>query len=225
MTFSMIARDPETGAFGMVIASSSTAVASRCLHLRPGVGVVASQNVTNPELGPRALDALSAGLDAHQALELARFSDSEIEYRQLGVVDSGGAVSTFSGRHTLGVHASAVGVQALAAGNLLATEAVPAAMLLAYATSAATAFDERLLAGLVAGLLAGGEAGAVRSAGLAVVAEVSWPVTNLRVDDHDDPIGELGRLLDLWLPQKDDYVTRALNPSAAPSYGGPGDQI
>ena len=71
MTFSLVARDPATGAFGMVICSSSPAVASRCAHIRATVGVVASQNVTNPALGPRVLDSLAGGSDAHSALKAA----------------------------------------------------------------------------------------------------------------------------------------------------------
>jgi uncharacterized Ntn-hydrolase superfamily protein len=64
----------------------------------------------------------------------------------------------------------------------------------------------------------------VRSAGLAVVAGVAWRITDLRVDWHDDPVGELARLVALWLPQRDDYVSRALAPGSAPSYGVPGDE-
>jgi uncharacterized Ntn-hydrolase superfamily protein len=92
----------------------------------------------------------------------------------------------------------------------------------ASAATGAT-FEERLLAGFVAGLAAGGEQGPVRSAGPAVVEDVSWRVTDLRVDDADDPAAELSRLLALWLPQKRDYLVRAIDPSVAPSYGVPGD--
>jgi uncharacterized Ntn-hydrolase superfamily protein len=63
----------------------------------------------------------------------------------------------------------------------------------------------------------------VRSAGLLVVDEVAWPVTDLRVDWHDDPVGELERLWQLWKPQAADYVTRALDPASAPAFGVPGD--
>ncbi len=75
-----------------------------------------------------------------------------------------------------------------------------------------------------AGLTAGGEAGPVRSAGLLLADKVPWPVADLRVDWHDDPIGELARLWELWKPQLDAYVTRALDPDAAPSYGVPGER-
>jgi uncharacterized Ntn-hydrolase superfamily protein len=82
---------------------------------------------------------------------------------------------------------------------------------------------DRLIAALVAGLEAGGEGGPVRSAGLLLADRAEWPVADLRVDWDDDPIGRLADLWRLWQPQMDDYVTRALNPDAAPSYGVPGD--
>ena len=224
MTFSLAARDPATGAFGMVLSSSSPAVAARCLHLRPGVGVAASQNVTNPALGPRLLDLLEAGQTAHGALAAVTAQEPYAEHRQLTVVDAAGRVAHFSGARTLGTYAAAAGHQAVAAGNMLAGAHVVQAMIDSYQASAAAAFEERLLAGFLGGLAAGGEAGPVRSAGLAVVESAAWRVTDLRVDDADHPAAELARLLALWLPQKRDYLTRALDPEAAPSYGVAGDR-
>jgi uncharacterized Ntn-hydrolase superfamily protein len=223
MTFSLAARDTATGAFGMVVSSSSPAVASRCLHLRPGVGAAASQNVTNPALGPRLLDLLEAGATAEEAIAQAVAEEAHPENRQLSVVDAAGHVAHFSGARTLGTHAAATAHQAVAAGNMLGGPHVVQAMIDAYRASAAATFEERLLAGFIGGLAAGGEEGPVRSAGLAVVEGVAWRVTDLRVDDADDPAAELGRLLTLWLPQKRDYLARALDPQAAPSYGVPGD--
>jgi uncharacterized Ntn-hydrolase superfamily protein len=224
MTFSLAARDPATGAFGMVLSSSSPAVAARCLHLRPVVGAAASQNVTNPALGPRLLDLLQAGANAEEAIAQAVAEEPHPENRQLTVVDAAGQVAHFSGARTLGTHAAATGHQAVAAGNMLAGADVVQAMIDAYQASAAATFEERLLAGFRGGLAAGGEEGPVRSAGLAVVENAAWRVTDLRVDDADDPGAELSRLLALWLPQKRDYLTRALDPEAAPSYGVPGDR-
>jgi uncharacterized Ntn-hydrolase superfamily protein len=224
VTFSLAARDPATGAFGMVLSSSSPAVAARCLHLRPRVGVAASQNVTNPALGPRLLDLLQAGSPAEQALSRVVAEEPHAEHRQLTVVDDAGRVAHFSGARALGTYAAATGHQAVAAGNMLADARVVQAMIDAYRASAAATFEERLLAGFLGGLAAGGEEGPVRSAGLAVVESAAWRVTDLRVDDDDDPAAELGRLLALWLPQKRDYLTRALDPETAPSYGVPGDR-
>lgn len=224
MTFSLAARDPRTGAFGIVISSSSPAVAARCAHLAPGAGAVASQNVTNPALGLRGLELLVKGCSANEVVARLVASERYPAYRQLAVIDREGDVATFEGAATLGVHTVAKGAGCVSAGNLLASPGVPAAMVAAYAASTATAFERRLLDALRGGLAAGGESGQVRSAGLAVVEDVEWRVTDLRVDDHDAPLEELERLLALWLPQKADYRTRGIDPTAAPSYGVPGDE-
>jgi uncharacterized Ntn-hydrolase superfamily protein len=224
MTLSLIARDPLTGAFGVVISSSSPAVAARCTHLGPGLGAVASQNVTNPVLGIRGLQLLGRGIGAKDVVDQLVSSDPFADFRQLAVVDGNGDIAAFEGASTLGLHNVAYGRQSVAAGNLLATADVPAAMVTAFESSSRPSLEERLFDGLADGLAAGGEAGPVRSAGLSVVEAVEWRVTDLRVDDHDDPLSELGRLLELWMPQKRDYVTRALDPTAAPSYGVPGDE-
>lgn len=224
MTFSLLARDPRTGAFGIVVSSSSPAVAARCAHLAAGLGAVAAQNVTNPALGSRGLRMLAQGFGAHRVIADLVCAERFPAYRQLAVVDRDGQVATFEGTAILGVHGVAEGAGCVSAGNLLANAGVPAAMVAAYAASAAPTFEERLLDGLRGAAAAGGEAGPVRSAGLAVVEDVEWRVTDLRVDDHDAPLAELGRILRVWLPQKADYRTRGIDPRAAPSYGVPGDE-
>lgn len=224
MTFSLVARDAGTGAFGIVICSSSPAVASRCAHTRATVGVVASQNVTNPALGPAVLDSLAAGTDADAALKAALAQEKFPDYRQLTVVDTHGNTAVHSGAQSLGVHTHLEGDQAVAAGNLLNDETVISELLAGYADSTSTAFEARLLDGLLAALAAGGEAGPVHSAGLVVVEDVPWPVTDLRVDYADDPIGDLVRLWQVWEPQKDGYRVRGIDPTNAPSYGVPGDE-
>lgn len=223
MTFSLVARDPETGAFGMVVSSSSPAVASRCVHLKARVGAVASQNVTNPALGTQILDELAAGSTAESGLQTAIDQEQFPAYRQVSVVDSAGRTAHHSGTESLGINHSAIEEQAVAAGNLLASEKTVEQLLHGYFASNAPSFEARLLDGLRAAFTAGGEAGPVRSAGLVVVEDVPWPTTTLRVDDADEPLEELLRLWEVWEPQKQDYRTRALNPKAAPSYGVPGD--
>jgi uncharacterized Ntn-hydrolase superfamily protein len=223
VTFSLVARDPGSGAFGIVICSSSPAVASRCAHTRAAVGVVASQNVTNPALGPLVLDSLAGGSDADAALEAALAQERFPDYRQLTVVDVRGNTAVHSGARSLGVHTHVEGDQAVAAGNLLEHDGVISELLAGYADSTAAAFEERLLDGLRAALAAGGEDGPVHSAGLVVVEDVPWPVTDLRVDYADDPIADLAELWLLWKPQKDDYRVRGVDPTSAPSYGVPGD--
>ena len=221
MTFSLAARCPSSGAFGIVISSSSPAVAARCAHVRAAVGAACTQNITDPRLGPALLDEL-AGAAAPDALAALVAREPTAAYRQLTVVDAQGRTAAFSGEHTLGLHASAQGDGAVAAGNLLASDAVPTAMVEAFASAGPT-FGDRLVAALRAAGQAGGEAGPVRSAGLLIADRVAWPVADLRVDWHDDPLSELERLWRLWEPQLEDYVKRAIDPTAAPSYGVPGD--
>jgi uncharacterized Ntn-hydrolase superfamily protein len=224
MTFSIAARCPRSGMFGVAISSSSPAVAARCAHVRAGVGAACTQNITDPRLGPRLLDLMRDGATAEQAMATLVATEDLIAYRQLSAVDAAGGTAVFSGDHTLGLHRTVGAPDAVAAGNLLATPEVPAAMLVAWSAQPEAHLGDRLLAGLAAGLAVGGEAGPVHSAGLLVAAEVPWPVVDLRVDWADDPIGELTLLWRLWRPQIDAYVARAVNPVAAPNYGVPGDQ-
>ncbi len=222
MTFSVLATDGN-GAVGIAVTSSSPAVAARCIHLRAGVGGASSQNITDPRLGTELLDALESGLGARAALESVVQHRELVEHRQLTVLELNGEGAAYSGSGSLGVHHDRVAAGVVAAGNLLAGPEVVDAVVEGFASSTGE-LEERLLAALVAGLDAGGEAGPVRSAGLSVVREVPWRVTDLRVDWSEKPIVELGELLDVWLPQRDDYVTRGLDPTAAPSYGVPGDE-
>jgi uncharacterized Ntn-hydrolase superfamily protein len=224
MTFSIAARCPETGMFGIAVSSSSPAVAARCAHARAGVGAVASQNVTDPALGSRGLDLMALGASAAEAVAVLTATAAHIDYRQLTAVDAAGRVAVHHGARTLGIHAHAEGPGAIAAGNILRDPHVPQAMIAAY-RAAPGHLGDRLIAAMRAALAAGGEEGPVHSAGMKLTDRVSWPVADLRVDWSDgDPIADLARLWALYRPQMDDYVTRALDPEAAPSYGVPGDE-
>lgn len=225
MTFSILGLCPRSGMLGMAVSSSSPAVAARCAHARARVGVVATQNITDPRLGPKGLDLLAEGLDAQRALDRLKAQASHVEFRQLAMVDRNGRTAAFSGQKTLGTHAVALAQNAAAAGNLLENAEVPARMLARFGEMEALHLGDRLIDALTAGLRAGGEAGPVHSAGLVMVRDVAWPVADLRIDWHDtDPIGELGALWRRFKPQMDDYVTRALDPSQAPTYGVPGER-
>jgi uncharacterized Ntn-hydrolase superfamily protein len=223
VTFSLVARSADAGLFGIVIASSSPAVAARCAHARAGAGVVATQNITDPALGPQILRALADGLTAAAALQAGLGGTPHAAYRQLVVLGRNGPPATHSGAMALGTVAVAVGVDAAAAGNLLANAEVPATMVAAF-EGASGHFAARLLDGLRAGAAYGGEAGPVHSAGLLVVRDLSWPIVDLRVDWSDsDPVAALGDLWSLYAPQVEDYVRRAQQPDAAPGFGVPGD--
>lgn len=224
MTFSLVARCAETGMFGMVISSSSPAVAARCAYARAGTGAVASQNVTDPTLGPLTLDLMAGGLSAAEAVAEIRQRGRFIDYRQVLAVDAAGGTAIHSGAHALGIWTQAQGVDCAAGGNLLANESVPAAMVAAFEASSGHLGD-RLIAALRAGRDAGGEAGPVHSAGLLMVDQVPWPVAELRCDwTEDDPIEAVATAWKIYQPQLAAYVQRALDPRAAPSYGVPGDE-
>lgn len=224
MTFSLVGRCARTGMVGTAVTSSSPAVAARCAHARAGAGAAASQNVTDPRLGPAVLDLMAAGRPAQQAVDAALAKAAGAAYRQVTAVDQSGATGAFSGAYTLGTNAVARGEGAVAAGNLLASAAVPEAMVAAFASDPGLHLGARLIAALRAGLEAGGEEGPVRSAGLVVCDRVAWPVVDLRVDWDDDPIGRLAELWPVWEPQISDYVSRALDPGSSPSFGVPGDE-
>lgn len=224
MTFSIAARCPKTGRFGVAVSSSSPAVAARCAHVRAGVGAVASQNITDPRLGPAVLDLMAGGASASAALDEIVATRPNVGFRQLLAVDAEGRIAAFSGSGALGLYRVAEGDGAIAAGNLLANDGVPGAMIAAF-TAASGDLGERLVAAMLAGARAGGEEGPVHSAGLLMAGEEAWPIADLRVDwEEADPIGKLASLWALWQPQMDAYVTRALHPDAAPSFGVPGDR-
>jgi uncharacterized Ntn-hydrolase superfamily protein len=211
--------------FGAVVSSSSPAVAARCAHARAGVGAVTTQNVTDPRLATRLLDAMQRGMGAVEAMVGVVATAEFAEYRQLAVVDAAAGTASYSGKRTLGTYEVANAEGAVAAGNLLASPDVPAAMIGGFMAREQDDLGDRLVYALGMGLATGGEDGPVHSAGLVLVDRVPWYVADLRVDWSDDPIGDLARLWEIWKPQMNDYVTRALNPEAAPSYGVPGDPV
>jgi uncharacterized Ntn-hydrolase superfamily protein len=223
MTFSILAVDG-TGAIGSAICSSSPAVAARCISLADNIGGANSQNITDPRLGPRLLDGLRDGHPIDEVMRKLVESTPDIEYRQLLVIDPRGRSAIHSGSQVLGVNGVAQSPHAVAAGNMLARADLPQIMVEAFEAGEGD-LETRLLVALQAAESAGGEEGPVHSAGLSVVRDAGWRVTDLRVDWSDDPIGSLGRLLlETWLPQRDAYVSRALSPAAAPTYGVPGNE-
>jgi len=226
MTFSVTGRCARTGQLGVAITTSSIAVGSRCPWVRAGVGAVATQNVTMPSIGNDVLTWIAGGDDAKTALASVIEREPFPDYRQVAVVDNNGNTALFSGPKSLGTHADAVGDGVIAAGNMLASDRLPQVMVDHFEANARMSLPERLLSTLEAGLTkGGGEAGPVHSAALLVADDQSWPLVDLRVDWSDScPVAALRLLWTEYEPQMADYISRALNPSAAPSYGVPGDE-
>ncbi|WP_293577670.1 DUF1028 domain-containing protein [Phaeobacter sp.] len=224
MTFSIVGRCAQSGQFGVAISSSSPAVAARCAFAKAGVGAVATQNVTNPALGPLVLDQLRQGADAPAALQTAMASEGFPQYRQVLAIDGRGQSAIHSGENALGIWSATSGINCAAGGNLLASAEIPAAMVAGFEQAEGTLGD-RLIAAMMAGLAAGGEAGPVHSAGLLVVDQQDWPYAELRCDWSETcPIQNIVEAWAIYKPQADAYVTRALTPTDAPSYGVPGDE-
>ena len=214
MTLSIAGRCPETHMLGGAVTSSSICVASRCLFTRAGVGAALTQNVTDPSLGAKMLNLLESGADANTAVSQVVSEANHIQWRQLVLLDSMGRSALHTGEKVLGLHAT---VQ----GNL-ANQSVPSAMVEAFEKSSGH-LAHRLITALEAGINAGGEEGPVFSAGVQVAHKVSWPIVDLRIDWDDEPISRLYTIWNEYQPQLEAYLTRALNPDDAPSYGVPGD--
>ncbi|WP_425403688.1 DUF1028 domain-containing protein [Hwanghaeella sp.] len=224
MTFSLVARCADTGMFGTAISSSSPAVAARCAYARAGVGAVASQNVTDPTLGPLGLDLMEQGMSAADAIAEIQKRGKFIEYRQVLAVDKAGQTAIHSGPNSLGIWTQAMAENVAAGGNLLANDGVPQAIVDGFLSSSGHLGD-RLIAAMRAGLAAGGEAGPVHSAGMKIVDKVSWPAADLRCDWTEEcPIEAVATAWSVYKPQLDAYIQRALDPREAPSYGVPGDE-
>lgn len=224
MTFSIIGRCSETGQLGIAVSSSSIAVGARCAWLRAGVGAVSTQNITLPALGTYVLDKLALGQRPEQALAAVPDYDRHSQFRQVTSIDQHGNTAFFSGSQTLGTYHAVAGEQCVGAGNMLADPGVIEVLVQTFETTGGQLAD-RLVAAMQAALAAGGEAGPVHSAALKVVGDVSWPIIDLRVDWAEaDPIEALASLWAAYRPQMQDYLTRALDPTQAPSYGVPGDE-
>ncbi len=150
-----------------------------------------------------------------------------IAWRQLTVVDHDGETAAWTG--TSGTRSAWPGTCApvwLWPATCSPRRSVLDTAADAFEADPSAPLGQRLIAGLSAALAAGGEAGPVHSAGLLIADRdpvYTWPVTDLRVDWHDEPVAELERLWAIWQPQEQAYLTRALEPDSSPSYGVPGD--
>ena len=219
-TYSVIGRCERTGMVGMAITTSSICVGARCVWVEAHVGAVATQNVTDPRLGKLGLDLLRLGYGAKAVVDELVRAGAYPEYRQLACVDRGGHSAAWSGAKVLGIHGEFTARNVAVAGNLLAGTGVVSAMAEAFLAIGGEHLAERLVRALVAGKAAGGEIGRnERSAGLKVYDRESFPLVDLRVDwDEVDPVARLAELWARYRPEMEAYVTRAIDPAAAPPF-------
>lgn len=198
-TYSIVAFDPATGEHGVAVQSHWFSVGSMCPWARPGVGAVATQSFVQPAFGPGALDAMGGGADASGALEAVLAGDDVPAMRQVGIVDGRGGVVAHTGDGCLAEAGHVLGDQWACMANMMANDTVPAAMSAAFAATVGD-LSGRLMAALDAAEGAGGDVRGRQSAALIVVPAggAPWQTrVDLRVEDHDDPLGELRRLLTL----------------------------
>jgi uncharacterized Ntn-hydrolase superfamily protein len=198
-TYSIVARDPPTGELGVAVQSHWFSVGSVVAWARPGAGAVATQSVAEVAHGPNALERLVDGLDPAGALEAVLAGDDLAEYRQLGVVDANGRVAVHTGSGCIPFAGDTLGEGFACQANMMAGAGVPEAMAAAYRAHDGDLAD-RLLAALDAAEATGGDVRGRQSAALLVVPATGEPWRtrfDVRVEDHQEPLAELHRLVGL----------------------------
>lgn len=202
MTFSIVARDPQTGDLGIAVQSKFLAVGAVVPWAKAGVGAIATQSWGNTSYGPRGLALLAKGLSAAETMARITADDEHRESRQVGIVGTSGAPATFTGDACYPWAGGVVGEHYACQGNILVSEETVQAMARTFEETSGPLYD-RLIAALAAGQAAGGDSRGQQSAALLVVREgggyggFNDRFIDLRVDDHPHPIEELRRILQL----------------------------
>jgi uncharacterized Ntn-hydrolase superfamily protein len=214
VTFSIAARCPRTGMLGVATSSKALAAGAMVPYCRARVGAIASQSFVNPYLGIDGLELLEHGLPAERALERLIEGDAGRDLRQLGIVDREGRTAVYTGDRCIPWAGQVLGGGYICLGNILEGEEVVKAMSRAFETTLVEELPERLIQALEAGQEAGGDRRGRQSAGVTVVAEEAYPLCDLRVDDHPDPVLELRRVFEVYkgeaavmqqiMPRRDD---------------------
>jgi uncharacterized Ntn-hydrolase superfamily protein len=194
VTWSIIARDPETGKFGIAVATRFFAVGALVPHARCQVGAVATQALVNPLFGIDGLALLRAGNSAVEVVAALVAGDGGRDHRQLHVMDAAGRTAAHTGAACIDWCGDRSREDLSIAGNMLAGPRVLDDTWTAYTANASLSFPRRLIAALRAGEAAGGDKRGKQSAALLIQGEEEWPDLDLRVDDHPDPLAELERL-------------------------------
>jgi uncharacterized Ntn-hydrolase superfamily protein len=194
MTWSIIARDSQTGQIGIAVATRFFAVGARVPHIAPGVGGIATQALVNPYYGIDGVKLLREGRSPSEVIDTLAAADDGREARQLHVMDIKGRIAARTGRECIDWCGHIQGDGFSLAGNMLAGAAVLDDTAKAYMANAALPFAQRLIAAMKAGEAAGGDKRGKQSAALLIHSEEEWSDLDLRVDDHTDPLAELERL-------------------------------
>ncbi len=195
MTWSIVARDRD-GSLGVAVASKFFAVGALCPYVQSGVGALATQALVNQLYGRRGLDLLAQGIAPPETLKSLVGPDAGRDQRQVHLVDAQGRVAAHTGAACVAWAGHASGDQFSVAGNMLAGPRVIEETAAAYARGQALPFAERLMVALTAGEAAGGDKRGKQAAALLVCTTEDYPVLDLRVDDHEEPLVELRRLYD-----------------------------
>jgi len=195
MTWSIIARDSDSGAFGVAIATRFFAAGALCPHARSGVGALSTQALVNPHYGAQGLELLRAGVPAPDVVKRLIAPDEGREQRQLHVIDADRRIGQHTGSKCVDWCGALAGDGYSVAGNMLANERVIRETARSYESSRRP-FAERLIAALEAGESAGGDKRGKQSAALLIYSTEAYPELDLRVDDHPEPLIELRRLYD-----------------------------
>ncbi|HET9615781.1 MAG TPA: DUF1028 domain-containing protein [Pseudolabrys sp.] len=194
MTWSIIARDKASGAFGIAVATRFFAVGARVPFIAAGIGAVATQALVNPFYGTDGLALLRDGRSADDVVAMLIAADAGRDYRQVHVMDAAGRVAAHTGTACIDWCGHLAGDGFSVAGNMLAGKAVIEDTAAAYLANIAAPFPQRLIAAMHAGEAAGGDKRGKQSAALLIHGEEAWSDLDLRVDDHPDPLAELDRL-------------------------------
>jgi uncharacterized Ntn-hydrolase superfamily protein len=222
VTFSVAARDAATGDLGCAVQSKFPAVGAIVIHARAGVGAVATQALSNVGYGPRGLALLEAGASSSQALAVLTSADPLAHRRQAGIVDVAGRSASHTGTGCSPWAGHVARDDFACQGNMLVSAATVEAMARVMVDRLDLPFPERLVTSLAMGQAAGGDARGQQSAALLVVrpgggyGEGSDRLVDLRVDDHQWPIEELGRLLAVHRIHFDRPTDADLTPLAGP---------
>jgi len=194
MTWSIIARDAASGRTGIIVATRFFAVGALVPHIRTGVGAIASQAFMNPYYGAMGLELLAAGASAQAALARLVAGDEGRANRQVHALDSRGGFAAYTGEACIAWCGHLVGEGYSIAGNMLAGPAVLGETSRSLQANASLPFAERLIVAMQAGEAAGGDKRGKQSAALLIHDGEDYPLYDLRVDDHTEPLAELARL-------------------------------